>query len=250
MARRRKRRSRWNRHERRGLGVGEWALHRHHHFSFISIAQHIDPVSPAAGLYAHHDVSRRSGQLRRPLSDYNLRGFSQICGEHVPRRRGKPAVHNALQDVGRGVTGRPTRHDEYARLQRLEHRFRLLSHRSVLMHHVYLHGSMGEETEAMLQSLQSRVLIVPSWAPSHPAPDVLKRIMNSRLPPSPRYVFATDLREAAKIVIGQRATQLAAPPGHIVVRVAPGGGRYRVYVLGNRDEREMVVAMKGPFPNP
>ncbi|HLK63166.1 MAG TPA: hypothetical protein VKU19_06980 [Bryobacteraceae bacterium] len=120
----------------------------------------------------------------------------------------------------------------------------------VEVHVVHQHGSMGEETEAMLQSLQSRVLIVPSWAPSHPAPDVLKRIMNSRLPPSPRYVFATDLREAAKIVIGQRATQLAAPPGHIVVRVEPGGGRYRVYVLGNRDEREMVVAMKGPFPNP
>jgi hypothetical protein len=109
------------------------------------------------------------------------------------------------------------------------------------------HGSMGEESEPFLQALQSSVLIVPSWAASHPAPDVLKRIMNSRLPPSPRLVFATDLREAAKIVIGQRATQLAGPPGHIVVRVYPGGERYRVFVLDNRDERDLVVAMKGPF---
>jgi hypothetical protein len=76
---------------------------------------------------------------------------------------------------------------------------------------------------------------------------VLKRIMNSRLPPSPRFVFATDLREAARIVIGQRATQLAGPPGHIVVRVAPGGDRYFVYVLDHRDERDWVVAVKGPF---
>jgi hypothetical protein len=115
------------------------------------------------------------------------------------------------------------------------------------VHVVNQHGSMGEESEAFLQSLRSLVLIVPSWAPSHPAPDVLKRIMNSRLPPSPRFVFATDLRQAASIVIGQRATQLAGPPGHVVVRVAPGGDSYVVFVLDNRNERDSVVAIKGPF---
>ena len=115
------------------------------------------------------------------------------------------------------------------------------------VHVVNQHGSMGEENEDFLRSLKSTVLIIPSWAPSHPAPDVLKRIMNSRLPPSKRFVFATDLREAARIVIGQRATQLAGPPGHIVVRVEEGGDRYRVFVLDNRDERDRVLAVKGPF---
>jgi len=117
------------------------------------------------------------------------------------------------------------------------------------VHVVNQHGSMSEESEAFLKALQSTVLIVPSWAPSHPAPDVLKRIINSRYPPSPRYVFATDLREAARIVIGQRSTQLAGPPGHIIVRVSPGGDSYRVYVLDNRDERDLVIATKGPFPS-
>lgn len=87
------------------------------------------------------------------------------------------------------------------------------------MHVVNQHGSMGEESEAMLQALQCTVLVVPSWVPSHPAPDVLKRIMNSRTRPSPRYVFATDLRDAARIVIGQRATPLGAR------RSASGPGR-------------------------
>ena len=114
------------------------------------------------------------------------------------------------------------------------------------VHLVNQHGSMGEESEAFLRELKSTVLVVPSWAPSHPAPDVLKRIINSRLPPSPRYVFATDLRESARIVIGQRATQLAGPPGHIVIRVEPSG-RYRVFVLENQDERDLVVASRGPF---
>ena len=115
------------------------------------------------------------------------------------------------------------------------------------VHVLNQHGSMGEESEPFLEALRSTVLIVPSWAPSHPAPDVLKRIINSRLPPQPRYVFATDLREAARIVIGRRATQLAGPPGHIVVRVFPGGDRYRVFVLANQDETDTIVAMKGPF---
>jgi hypothetical protein len=115
------------------------------------------------------------------------------------------------------------------------------------VHVVNQHGSMGEESEAFIQSLRSTVLIVPSWAPSHPAPDVLKRIMNSRFPPFKRFVFATELREAARIVIGQRATQLAGPPGHIVVRVDSGGDRYRIFVVDNRDERDLVMGVKGPF---
>ena len=106
---------------------------------------------------------------------------------------------------------------------------------------------MGEESDAFLAALGSTVLIIPSWAPSHPAPDVLKRIVNSRLEPSKRYVFATDLRDAARIVIGARVNSLAGPPGHIVVRVAPGGASYSVFVLDHRDERDTVIATQGPF---
>jgi hypothetical protein len=48
-------------------------------------------------------------------------------------------------------------------------------------------------------------------------------------------------------VIGQRATQLAGPPGHIVVRVNPGGETYRVFVLENQDEHDLIAAIQGPF---
>ena len=115
------------------------------------------------------------------------------------------------------------------------------------VHVVNQHGSMGEESEAFLKTLASKVLIIPSWAPSHPAPDVLKRIVNSRFPPSDRLVFATEMRDAARIVIGRRADSLAGPPGHIIVRVEPGGARYWIIVLSNRDESDSVVAVKGPF---
>src|SRR5262245_44214080 len=77
------------------------------------------------------------------------------------------------------------------------------------IHAVGQHGSIGQETDAFLRTLASRVLVIPSWAPSHPAPDVLKRILNNRFPPVPRLVFATDMRASAKTVIGNRANQLS-----------------------------------------
>jgi hypothetical protein len=45
------------------------------------------------------------------------------------------------------------------------------------------HGSMGEQSDAFIKAVESKVIIIPSWSPSHPAPDVLKRIINSRFPP-------------------------------------------------------------------
>ncbi len=117
----------------------------------------------------------------------------------------------------------------------------------VSVHVVDQHGSMGEESEPMLAALASTVLIIPSWAPSHPAPDVLKRIMNSRLPPADRRVFVTDMRPAARTVIGARASRVAGPPGHIVVRVEPGGARYWVIVLTSDDESDRVLSVSGPF---
>lgn len=114
-------------------------------------------------------------------------------------------------------------------------------------HVVSQHGSMGQESDAFLEALRSKVIVIPSWQPSHPSADVLKRVMNSRFPPADRLVFATDMREAARIVIGQRATRLAGPVGHIVIRVEPGGGRYRVYTLDNRDERDLVTSISAPI---
>ena len=55
------------------------------------------------------------------------------------------------------------------------------------------------------------------------------------------------MRDSARIVIGQRASQLAGPLGHVVIRVEPGGERYRIFVLENHDERDLVVAVLGPF---
>ena len=109
------------------------------------------------------------------------------------------------------------------------------------------HGSIDPESETFLATLRSVVIILPSWSPTHPSQDVLKRMMASRLYPGPRDIFATLLRASTRASIGTRADQLKADHGHIVVRVEPGGDSYRVYVLDDATEARAVLGVFGPY---
>ncbi|HEX3577757.1 MAG TPA: MBL fold metallo-hydrolase [Thermoanaerobaculia bacterium] len=109
------------------------------------------------------------------------------------------------------------------------------------------HGSIDPESAGFLATLRSSVIIVPAWSATHPSQDSLKRMMATRLYPGPRDIFITTLREPTKASIGSRADQLKAQHGHIVVRVAPGGDEYRVFVLDDMTDTGNVVAMFGPY---
>ena len=98
-----------------------------------------------------------------------------------------------------------------------------------------------------LGTLQSRVIVLPSWSPTHPSQDVLKRLLNTRIYPDERDIFATYVSDPTKISIGARAQQFKADHGHIVIRVEPGGTTYRVYVLDDLSESRLVTAVFGPY---
>jgi len=115
------------------------------------------------------------------------------------------------------------------------------------VHIVNHHGSIDPASEIFLTTLRSRVLIVPAWSPTHPSQDVLKRMMAARLYPGPRDIFVTLLRAETKASIGSRADQVAAAHGHIVVRVAPGGDTYRVFVLDETTPTRAVLSVHGPY---
>jgi hypothetical protein len=85
------------------------------------------------------------------------------------------------------------------------------------------------------------------WSSDHPAHDVLERLYSTRLYPGPRDVFATNMIEANRIVIGPLLDQLKSAQGHIVVRVAPGGGTYTVIILEDSAETHAVKAVHGPY---
>jgi beta-lactamase superfamily II metal-dependent hydrolase len=114
------------------------------------------------------------------------------------------------------------------------------------VHVVNMHGSISVENPAFLMTLRSRVIVVPSWSPTHPSADVLKRAMAPKAYPGARDVFATILREPTRLALGARANQLAGI-GHIVVRVAKGGASYRVVVADDTTESLTVKGIKGPY---
>ncbi|MBV8518753.1 MAG: MBL fold metallo-hydrolase [Acidobacteria bacterium] len=115
------------------------------------------------------------------------------------------------------------------------------------VHVVNHHGSIDPESAEFLQTLRSRVMILPAWSATHPSQDVLKRMLSTRLYPAPHDVFVTTLRAPTAASIGSRVSQLKAQHGHIVVRVAPGGATYSVYVLDDIDDDGAVVATFGPY---
>ena len=115
------------------------------------------------------------------------------------------------------------------------------------VHQVNHHGSIDPSTPEFLAALKSRVLVVPAWAPTHPSPDALKRMMNTRYYPGPRDIFVLALREPMKHAIGARAGQVASALGHVVVRVAPGGASYRVFVLDAMSPLRPVAKTFGPY---
>jgi len=109
------------------------------------------------------------------------------------------------------------------------------------------HGSIDPESAGFLSTLRSVVIILPAWSATHPSQDSLKRMMATRLYPGPHDIFVTTLREPTKASIGSRVDQLKAQHGHIVVRVAPGGDEYRVFVLDDMTDSGDIVAMFGPY---
>lgn len=115
------------------------------------------------------------------------------------------------------------------------------------VHVVNHHGSIDPESDVFLSTLRSTVMILPSWSATHPSQDVLKRMMATRLYPGPHDIFATILRPPTKASIGARADQVKADHGHIVVRVAPGGDSYRVFVLDDATEARTVLGVFGPY---
>ena len=113
---------------------------------------------------------------------------------------------------------------------------------SALNHHGYL-----DSTNAFFVStLRARVWLFSVWSSSHPDARALRRLLSTELYPGPRDIFATNMMEANEVVI-EALDKLAGRHGHILVRVAPGGGSYSVIVLDDADETFRVKAVHGPY---
>ena len=110
------------------------------------------------------------------------------------------------------------------------------------------HGNRDSHNEFNVKTLRPRVWIQQTWSADHPGHDVLRRITSQHLYEGPRDLFATNMMEANKIVIGPLLERsYKSMDGHIVVRVMPGGNEYFVIILNDENEDNEVKAVFGPY---
>jgi len=107
-------------------------------------------------------------------------------------------------------------------------------------------------TDAMhidyLRAVKPRVIIQEVWSSDHPGHDALRRMTSRWVYPGERDLFATGMLEANKLVIGLALENAyKAHEGHIVVRVAPGGKQYWIYVLNQRSRQRELLKIFGPY---
>jgi hypothetical protein len=110
------------------------------------------------------------------------------------------------------------------------------------------HGNRDSHNEFNVKTLRPRVWIQQTWSSDHPGHDVLRRITSEYLYPGPRDLFATNMMEANKIVIGPLIERsYKSMDGHILVRVMPGAKEYFVIILNDENRENEVKAVFGPY---
>jgi hypothetical protein len=105
------------------------------------------------------------------------------------------------------------------------------------------HGHRDTHNEHYVSTIRPRVWIGHSWSADHPGQGVFNRLTSKYLYPDDRDLFATNMMDANRAVIGPRLDRdYRSTQGHVVVRVEPGGKTYRVIIVD-----EATHAVKDEF---
>ena len=110
------------------------------------------------------------------------------------------------------------------------------------------HGNRDSTNENMLRNLAPRVIVQENWLSPQPGEEVVNRMASKGLYPGPRDVFATGMSPETRVAIGPIMDSIyKSYGGHVVIRVAPGGDQYQVYILNDTGKRREVLKKFGPY---
>lgn len=110
------------------------------------------------------------------------------------------------------------------------------------------HGNRDSVNDNILRNLAPRVMVQQNWLSPQPGEEVATRMASRGLYPGPRDVFATGMSPESREVIGPIMDSIyKSYGGHVVVRVAPGGDQYEIFVLDDANDRREVVKRFGPY---
>lgn len=112
------------------------------------------------------------------------------------------------------------------------------------------HGNRDTVNGNILRALQPRVIVQQNWLSAQPGEEVVVRLASHEFYPGPRDVFATGMAPETRAAIGPIMDQIyRSYGGHVVIRVAPGGSTYDVFILNDKDQARNVAAKFGPYPS-
>lgn len=110
------------------------------------------------------------------------------------------------------------------------------------------HGNRDAVNDNQVRLLKPRVWIGQSWSSNHPGHEVLIRMTSPHLYKAPRDLFATNMLEANRLVIGPLIDRVyKSQQGHIMLRVMPGGKEYWIYILDDASRERKVKSVFGPY---
>jgi len=106
------------------------------------------------------------------------------------------------------------------------------------------HAARGSMGAGVVSALRARAYVANVWCPRHVTDETMRNMSSRELYPGQRFLFPTFLAEEPR----ERWTTAdwwrdVAPAGHVAVKVAPGGGSFKVYVIRTVDEEMQVVAV-------
>jgi beta-lactamase superfamily II metal-dependent hydrolase len=110
-------------------------------------------------------------------------------------------------------------------------------------HHGYFDSCGPEFTKA----LNAQAYVIPAWHVTHPGPAQMERLIGAWPGEKPRDVFATESLPANRLINSRWIPQMKSLQGHVVIRVAPGGGSFRIFVTDSTQENGPVILECGPY---
>ena len=110
------------------------------------------------------------------------------------------------------------------------------------------HGNRDTVNGNILRALRPRVIVQQNWLSAQPGEEVVVRLASQEFYPGPREVFATGMAPETRAAIGPIMDQVyRSYHGHVVIRVAPGGATYEVFILNDEDTAREVMGHFGPY---
>jgi hypothetical protein len=110
------------------------------------------------------------------------------------------------------------------------------------------HAWIDAMNESFLNSVRPQIIVMQVWHVTHLNLSVMQSMANKRLNPNLKHIIPTNIPELSRAYLGdEQINKFTGDGGHVVIKVAPGGEQYSVFLLKTEDESFHVKSVYGPF---